>query len=35
MPKKDQEGKVLRTVLHFLVYMNVAMVVTCVNNIFL
>jgi len=33
--KKDLEGKVLRSMLDFFAYMNVATGVTCVNNIFM
>jgi len=33
--KKDQEGKILRSMLDFFVYMNIATDVTCVNNIFM
>jgi len=33
--KKHQEGKVLKSMLDFFVYMNVVTDVTCVNNIFM
>jgi len=33
LPKKTHEGKVLRSMLDFFVYMNVATGVTCANNI--